>query len=363
MHPLDSCPTVRVRQNSDSLKVNSYGRSSLITRVLSGRQRPPELFWIDAVPRDSAFFQPNRSGCGTLEPVKKGVTEGVRFMSKRLSDFSQLARSMFPSRKDPPAEVKTEPVRAAASEAGGLDEAYFLRRSAGMNPLPGKVAEPVHPETERLAEIEAELAAKTSALELVTAEKLSVEREVAGLREALESSRREAARLEERCTRLQCDLQAAAGREGGVEPPAAAPVPSPRAEKVFRGLLAPVPVEELFPGEMREIVIDALTDSYAQAEQAGRERRAALLKHLLAGNSASGELARRGNELRQILKDAGSFTDTQTIKALEKLGFRLVSGRKHWKIAYGTVRLPLAKTPSDFRSNRNAVSEIVNRCF
>ena len=51
---------------------------------------------------------------------------------------------------------------------------------------------------------------------------------------------------------------------------------------------------------------------------------------------ATGELERRRAELKQILKDAGYFNDP---KPLEKLGFKLISGRTHWKLQYANVRI------------------------
>ena len=51
------------------------------------------------------------------------------------------------------------------------------------------------------------------------------------------------------------------------------------------------------------------------------------------------------------------------LKGLEKLGMKLISGKKHWKLEYGNVRMPMSKTPSDYRSQLNAAAEMANRCF
>ena len=48
---------------------------------------------------------------------------------------------------------------------------------------------------------------------------------------------------------------------------------------------------------------------------------------------------------------------------LEKLGFRCVSGNKHWKLDYANVRMPISKTPSDRRAALNTATDIANRCF
>ena len=138
--------------------------------------------------------------------------------------------------------------------------------------------------------------------------------------------------------------------------------PPPRA--VVKGLLVPPKAfPEAFPGELREMVIAALSDARDVATQSDRKRRATVLEAVLAENRPDGELDRRRAELRQVLKNSGFFADAQTIAALDRPGFRLVSGKKHWKLNYADTHLPLAKTPSDYRANLNASADIANRCF
>ena len=120
---------------------------------------------------------------------------------------------------------------------------------------------------------------------------------------------------------------------------------------------------ETFPGEVREHVLAALSEAHEAAESSERERRAAVLGDVLAANKPSGELEKRRKTLRQIIKDTGAFVDARTIAALEKLGFKYVSGNKHWKIDYANVRIPMSKTPSDHRAALNTATDIANRCF
>ncbi len=74
-------------------------------------------------------------------------------------------------------------------------------------------------------------------------------------------------------------------------------------------------------------------------------------------------IERRRAVLKQVLKDAGSFNDARTLSELQELGFRCISGRKHWKREYGDVRMPIAKTPSDYRASKNTAAVIANHCF
>ena len=125
----------------------------------------------------------------------------------------------------------------------------------------------------------------------------------------------------------------------------------------------PPAFSEKFAGEIREHVLAALAESHAAAEAGGRDRRARILEAVLCANPSSGELERRRETVRQILKDANSFLDDEDIAALEKLGFRYISGKNHHKIDWAGIRFPLAKTPSDFRACLNSSAEIINRVF
>ena len=122
-------------------------------------------------------------------------------------------------------------------------------------------------------------------------------------------------------------------------------------------------VSEKFTGEVREHLLEALADAQRAADAGGRDRRARILEAILCANACTGELARRRAEVKQVMKDAGSFIDDATIAALEKLGFRYVSGSNHHKLDYAGIRFPVAKTPSDHRSCLNSAAEICNRVF
>lgn len=172
---------------------------------------------------------------------------------------------------------------------------------------------------------------------------------------------RERDRLQGECGRLQGELRKTAENAPVAAPAQTAPVAQAEPTKPTRGLLAANgAIVEAFPGEVREQVLAALADALAAAQQSGRERRAGVLAGVLAANPATGELERRRAELKQILKDAGYFNDP---KPLEKLGFKLISGRTHWKLQYANVRITMSKTPSDYRASLNTASDTTNRCF
>ena len=245
--------------------------------------------------------------------------------------------------------------------------AYFARspqkasRSPRVAPRGVAVADrPVAPE--------AALKTKDAALAAFAVEKAAHERRIAELERQLAEEReahiaaiRERDRLQGECGRLQGELRKCGENAPVAAPVEAAPVARVEPTKPPQGILvAPATAAEVFPGEVREQVVATLLDGLGTAERSGRERRAEILRYVLAANQSAGELERRRAELRQILKNAGYYNDP---KPLERLGLRLISGRTHWKLQYANVRVVMSKTPSDYRANLNNGSEIANRCF
>ena len=286
-------------------------------------------------------------------------------MPNTFTDLKQLSRALL--KKSPPPPVDPVPVEKPAVDEGAEVLAYFScpSRNAHRNP---RVASEAKPGADRVAELETALEAKDAALNAIAEEKVEaderiveLERQLAEEREAHEAVARERDRLQGECGRLQGELRKRDENAPADAPNVAAPVAQAEPTKPARGILsAPARVVEVFPGEVREQVVATLLDGLGTAERSGRERRAEILRCVLAENQSAGELERRRVELRQILKDAGYFNDP---KPLERLGLRLISGRNHWKLQYANVRVTLAKTPSDYRANLNSGSEIANRCF
>ena len=266
---------------------------------------------------------------------------------------------------------KAEPKEAAEQSREDADAAavlaYFSRPSQNA-PQRNRAAPCAVPAKDRTVAPEAALKAKDAALAALAEEKAArdkriaeLERQLAEEREAHEAAVRERDRLQGECGRLQGELRKRGENAPVSAPVEVAPVAKTEPPKPARGILAaPGAVVEVFPGEVREQVVATLLDGLGTAERSGRERRAEILRYVLAANQSAGELERRRVELRQILKDAGYFNDP---KPLERLGLRLISGRTHWKLQYANVRVTMSKTPSDYRANLNNGNEIANRCF
>ena len=292
-------------------------------------------------------------------------------MAKTLTDLSQLTKAIL--KESPPSRVEPAPAAQPAPTVSDDDReaeevlAYFSRTP--QNALRSlRVAPGADAGEDRTAELKAALEAKDAALDAIAEEKAEADERIAELeqqlaaeREAHEAAARERDRLQGECGRLQGELRKKGDSAPVAAPVEAAPVAKSEPPKPTQGILvAPAMAAEVFPGEVREQVVATLLDGLGTAERSGRERRAEILRYVLAANQSAGELERRRAELRQILKDAGYYNDP---KPLERLGLRLISGRTHWKLQYANVRVTMSKTPSDYRANLNNGSEIANRCF
>ena len=292
-------------------------------------------------------------------------------MAKTLTDLSQLTKAIL--KESPPSRVEPAPAAQPAPTVSDEDReaeevlAYFSRTPQNA-PRSLRVAPGAGAGEERTAELKAALETKDAALDAIAEEKAEadariaeLEQQLAAEREAHEAAVRERDRLQGECGRLQGELRKCGENAPVAAPVEAAPVVQSEPPKPTQGILvAPATAAEVFPGEVREQVVATLLDGLGTAERSGRERRAEILRYVLAANQSAGELERRRAELRQILKNAGYYNDP---KPLERLGLRLISGRTHWKLQYANVRVAMSKTPSDYRANLNNGSEIANRCF
>lgn len=283
-------------------------------------------------------------------------------MGKTYTDFSQLSKGMF-RKSDPVMEVKPLPPKKAA----GADAlAYF-----GLNAPEAPTCAPgVGTDNGRIQSLEANVAALRAESAALGAAKAESERKSADLEQQLSAERQmrasaetERDRLRGEVLRLRNELEDAltAPRTGKGE--RVTGNDEPVREIRVQGLLVPPTTAEVFPGEVREHMLAVLSEGLEAAQSSGRKRRAAVLEDVLAANKPGPELERRRRELKQIIKDTGSFVDARTIAALEKIGFKCVSGNKHWKLDYANVRIPISKSPSDRRGAQNTATDIANRCF
>jgi hypothetical protein len=117
--------------------------------------------------------------------------------------------------------------------------------------------------------------------------------------------------------------------------------------------------QDLYPGELADLVRDAIQDASSRVIQ--DSRRAHVLSAILKANGEAGEAARMRDELKDLLRGTTSV-DPKVRRGLEKLEFTISEDGKHHKLVFrGDDRytFTLAKSGSDQqRGGLNAASDI-----
>ena len=313
-------------------------------------------------------------------------------MAKTFSDLSQL-KKFRPAEPDLPPEPPPAPEDRKLAESANSTDYFSSLLGTGASPRkkPPRttVVTPATISRVRAEQAEDAFAAERDALNAELEEKQAVidalaidaaeaKDELAKVQEELARAQEEQARAQEELSRTKATLDAeraapkvdkamlqdAATKDREIARLKELLVEAQRTSLSSTVLLdKPESFSEKFPGEVREHLLEALADAQRAADAGGRDRRARILEAILCENAVTGELARRRDEVKQIMKDAGTFIDDAAIAALEKLGFRYVSGSNHHKLDFAGIRFPVAKTPSDHRSCLNSAAEICNRVF
>jgi hypothetical protein len=120
-------------------------------------------------------------------------------------------------------------------------------------------------------------------------------------------------------------------------------------------------VGSLFPGEVKEHLLETLSDAIMTIGDR-RERRRQILKELIMKNENPGELPRRRKIVERIFKGKSGLSDGD-FKELERIGVVLVSANKHYKVRFGTLSDTISKTPSDKRACKNQITQMNNKFF
>ena len=81
-----------------------------------------------------------------------------------------------------------------------------------------------------------------------------------------------------------------------------------------------VEVPDRFEGETRDFVIESLKESLEKAEQEGRERKAKILEAVIVQNEMNGNLEKKREELKKVLRENGNILSGEVIEYLQKEG-------------------------------------------
>lgn len=124
--------------------------------------------------------------------------------------------------------------------------------------------------------------------------------------------------------------------------------------------------KDLYPDEIRDIVIDSLKE-YRQKSVADGSRRAHILDDILECNKPAGALEEKRTMVKESLSKYEGMSSPKVINDLEKLGFKVKSTNKHIKAIWcGDSRYTntIATTPGDgVCGSENLVHKVLNHCF
>ena len=90
-----------------------------------------------------------------------------------------------------------------------------------------------------------------------------------------------------------------------------------------------VNIDDRFPGETRDHVLEILREARDIAEKEGRRRRAQLLEAVLVANEPVGELKSRREKLEKIFESNGNIINGPVLEALEKSGISHKEGENY----------------------------------
>ena len=125
-------------------------------------------------------------------------------------------------------------------------------------------------------------------------------------------------------------------------------------------------VDEIYEGEIRNVIIEVLLEKYNQIKDNGRSRRSDILRHLLDLNSL--KKSERRTEMEEALRDCLKEGTVRDEGRMRKLGFTVdTTNGAHKELSYettlGTYKEVLASTSSDIRAGKNASSIIIKTLF
>ena len=122
-------------------------------------------------------------------------------------------------------------------------------------------------------------------------------------------------------------------------------------------------VDEICRDEIRDFLLELVRREYANLPADARCRRKDLCEAILACNKETGERAKLRREVCDAVKNWKA--QAEQIAALERLGFTVIKGKKHYKLRWrdSGYFTALSTSPSDLRSGANSVADTVSLFF
>lgn len=116
---------------------------------------------------------------------------------------------------------------------------------------------------------------------------------------------------------------------------------------------------DLYQGEIKDMVLEVLSDSLSGIHE--NSRRMDVITDIIETNNYQRLSAKKAEEIKRLMKNYDGMS-ARLRQELEDFGFEITEDGKHYKLTYcGDARYytTLGKTPSDGRSGKNSVQQII----
>ncbi len=131
----------------------------------------------------------------------------------------------------------------------------------------------------------------------------------------------------------------------------------------MREMIVKPEIPEMCRNEIRDFVLELVQRELRNIPEGTQSRRKELCEALLAVNKESGERAKLREETGILVKEWKA--QTEQIAGLERLGFSVTKGKKHYKMRWqdsGYFKT-LSASPSDVRTGANGFAEMLATFF
>ena len=117
--------------------------------------------------------------------------------------------------------------------------------------------------------------------------------------------------------------------------------------------------EDLYPGEIKDILLSVLTDALGNLPE--KTRRADIVKDIIEENEYLELSQEKADRIKKLLKNYDGMSG-KLRQELKDLGFEITEDGKHYKLTYYNderYTIIFGKTPSDFRSGKNNAQTVI----
>ena len=183
-------------------------------------------------------------------------------------------------------------------------------------------------EEEVSAAVPDELVVQKTVVESLAAEKAEQEELISALKSKVLEREAENAELKSRTDALQAktsELEKKAENVGDLLAKNSEREESSQIALIDRN----VNLDDRFPGETRDHVIEVIREARDAAEKDGRLRKAQLLESVLVANEPNGELARRREFLEKLFEENGNIISGKVLDYLKKEGISHKNGEEY----------------------------------